>query len=81
MWLFENEEMLGIQVHAHPTDAYHSSTDDTYPIMTTLGGLSIVAADFASDGLLDKHCAAYRLSKHGWQRIRNAERSRMIRVV
>ena len=35
MWLFENHEMLGIQVHAHPTDAYHSETDDAFPIMTT----------------------------------------------
>jgi len=24
--------------HAHPTDAFHSETDDSFPIVTTLGG-------------------------------------------
>lgn len=66
-WLFENEEELGVQVHAHPTDAYHSDTDDTYPIITTLGGFSIVAADFAEEGLLCPETAVYRLTKTGWE--------------
>jgi hypothetical protein len=81
MWLFENHEMLAIQVHAHPSDAYHSQTDDAFPIMTTLGGLSIVAADFAFDGLLTSHTAAYRLAKQGWDRIRKPARSPLIGVV
>jgi hypothetical protein len=81
MWLFENHEMLAIQVHAHPSDAYHSQTDDAFPIMTTLGGLSIVAADFAFDGLLTSHTAAYRLAKRGWDRIRKPARSPLIGVV
>jgi hypothetical protein len=81
MWLFENEEILGIQVHAHPTDAFHSHTDDTYPIVTTLGGLSIVAADFAEDGLLNIDCAAYRLTRRGWRPIRRPHRSSLIEVV
>ncbi len=65
-WLFENQETLAVQVHAHPTDAYHSETDDSFPIVTTLGGVSVVAADFAFHGLLNEATAAYRLDQYGW---------------
>ena len=40
--LYESGETLGVQIHAHPTDAYHSETDDAFPIVTALGGISIV---------------------------------------
>ncbi len=66
VWLFEHGEALGAQVHAHPTDAFHSETDDTYPIATALGSFSIVAADFAQRGLLCDDTAVYRLSPQGW---------------
>ena len=66
VWLFEHEEKLGAQVHAHPTDAYHSRTDDTFPIVTILGGLSLVVPDFCHAGLF-AHSAAYRLSRDGWR--------------
>jgi len=67
VWLYENEEVLGAQVHAHPTDAYHSETDDTHPIVTALGGFSIVAADFCKGGLLSPETAVYRLTQNGWE--------------
>ena len=38
VWLYENAERLAIQVHSHPTEAFHSDTDDAYPMVTTLGG-------------------------------------------
>jgi hypothetical protein len=41
---------LAGQVHSHPTDAYHSSTDDAYPLMTLVGGLSAVVPDFGDGG-------------------------------
>jgi hypothetical protein len=81
VWLFENEEMLGVQVHAHPTHAFHSTTDSTFPIVTTLGGVSIVAADFANEGLLNRRTAAFRLSKTGWKAIRSSGRSPLIGVI
>jgi hypothetical protein len=65
-WLYDNHQVLGAQVHAHPTDAYHSATDDTYPIVTALGGLSLVVPDFCSDGLFSGS-AAYRLAADGWR--------------
>jgi hypothetical protein len=67
VWLYEHGQVLAAQVHAHPTDAYHSDTDDEFPIVTSLGGLSLVVADFARDGVLTSQSAAYRLSCHGWQ--------------
>lgn len=66
MWLYEAGEMLAVQVHAHPADAYHSDTDDTYPIVATLGGLSIVVPDFCSRGLFTDGTAIYRLEPKGW---------------
>ncbi|MHB8812510.1 MAG: Mov34/MPN/PAD-1 family protein [Steroidobacteraceae bacterium] len=69
VWLYENHELLAIQVHAHPTEAYHSETDDTYPIVTTRGGLSLVVPDFARDGLRGPGTALYRLGLSGWQEL------------
>lgn len=72
VWLYENTEILGVQVHAHPTDAFHSDTDDAYPIVTTLGGFSIVAADFARQGLLCEDTEIFRLTSEGWESSLNA---------
>lgn len=69
MWLYEHKEILAVQVHAHPSDAFHSDTDDTYPIVTAEGSLSIVAADFCRDGLLSDAPAAYRLRKKRWREV------------
>lgn len=66
VWLYKTGEILAVQVHAHPTEAYHSETDDTYPIVATLGGLSIVAPDFCRHGLFTKGTAIYRLESAGW---------------
>ena len=66
VWLYEHEQMLGAQVHAHPRKAFHSETDDTYPIVTALGGLSLVAANFCRRGLPHRSSAAYRLTPEGW---------------
>lgn len=47
---FERREILAAQVHSHPTDAYHSEVDDHFPLMTLVGGLSVVIPDFAAGG-------------------------------
>lgn len=69
VWLFEHGETLAAQVHAHPTDAFHSDTDDTFPIVTALGGLSLVVPDFARRGVLVHDSAAFRLSARGWDTV------------
>lgn len=65
-WLYDHGEELAAQVHAHPTDAFHSTVDDEYPIVTALGGLSVVAADFATSGVLTRDTAIFRLGAAGW---------------
>lgn len=66
VWLLEVGEFLAVQVHAHPDEAYHSETDDSYPIVTTLGGLSVVAAEFCREELFSASTAIYRLYPDGW---------------
>jgi hypothetical protein len=65
-WLYENKQLLAVQVHSHPKEAYHSETDNRYPIVTTLGGLSIVVPNFGRDGIRSSGTVAYRLSAEGW---------------
>lgn len=62
-------EILGAQVHTHPTSAYHSSTDDAFPLVTLVGALSIVLPDFARKAPRDiDRWAWYRLSKRAkWE--------------
>jgi hypothetical protein len=69
LWLYEHNEVLAAQVHAHPTHAFHSDTDDTFPIVTALGGLSLVVPDFARRGVLTAGSAAFRLSRSGWDAV------------
>lgn len=47
---YEHGLTLAAQVHSHPTNAYHSDTDDAYPLMTLVGGLSGVVPDFGDGG-------------------------------
>lgn len=78
LWLFENQEELAIQIHSHPTDAFHSETDDACPIVTTLGGLSIVVPDFAKNGLRRSGVAYYRLGLSGWIELSPFEARRLV---
>jgi hypothetical protein len=68
VWLYRNHQVLAVQIHTHPQEAYHSETDDTYPIVTTLGGLSLVVPRFCRDRLLSRGLAVYRLDTDGWRR-------------
>lgn len=47
MELAESNEGVRLQVHTHPQAAFHSATDDEYPIIQTAGFLSLVIPDFA----------------------------------
>jgi hypothetical protein len=68
MWLHRNKLRLIAQIHSHPTDAYHSDTDDRYAIATALGSLSIVVPDFSVRPFALDDCAAFRLSMPSWWR-------------
>lgn len=80
-WLFENEEILAVQIHTHPQEAYHSETDDDYPIVTLLGGLSIVVPDFCQYGMFCRRTAVYRLTDQRWEELALPESQRLIQVV
>lgn len=81
VWLFEHQEILAVQVHAHPDQAYHSETDDGFPIVTSDGGLSIVAASFARGGCLGDASTAYRLSDSLWDELATHEFRALVQVV
>ena len=80
VWLFENRETLAVQIHTHPTEAYHSETDDTYPIATQAGALSIVIPDFCRRGLFVHDTATFRLRRGGWEELTPAAARSLITV-
>ena len=80
VWLFEHEERLAIQVHSHPTAAYHSETDDAFPIVTTRGGLSLVVPDFGRLGVRGPRTALYRLGVSGWDELTSAAARELLRL-
>jgi len=80
VWLFEHSERLAVQVHSHPTEAYHSETDDTYPIVTVRGGLSLVVPDFGEGGLRGDGVACYRLGHSGWDEVSPTRANEIIRL-
>jgi hypothetical protein len=79
-WLYEAGETLAVQIHCHPKRAYHSKTDDTFPIVTALGGASVVVPHFCRAGLLATGTVIYRLTEVGWV-LSNVEPRNAIRVI
>jgi Prokaryotic homologs of the JAB domain len=45
--LAREEREIVVQVHTHGTRAFHSETDDEFPVVSTAGFLSLVVPDFA----------------------------------
>jgi hypothetical protein len=79
VWLYEHDMTLIAQLHSHPGEAYHSTTDDTYPIATATGSLSLVVPDFARDPFSLMDCAVYRLiPPRGWVELSEDEAERLI---
>ena len=79
-WLYENGERLAVQVHSHPTEAFHSDTDDAFPMVTTLGGLSLVVPDFCRNGVRGPNTALYRLAQVGWEELSPVAARRVLRL-
>jgi hypothetical protein len=78
--LYEKQIKLVAQIHSHPTDAYHSDTDDAYAIATVLGSLSIVVPDFASRPFNMQECAVYRLDGRGWIEVPPSDLPHLIEI-
>lgn len=70
VWLYQNQMTLMLQIHSHPGKAYHSETDDRYPIISEVGGISIVIPNFAHQKFSLKNWAVYRLMPSmGWVKL------------
>jgi hypothetical protein len=79
--LYERSLSLVAQIHTHPGRAYHSDTDDAYPIVAKVGGVSIVVPDFAFKPFMLKDWAVYRLMKGtGWNKINSSEVDDLIKI-
>lgn len=81
VWLYQNGLTLVAQIHTHPTDAYHSETDDMYAVMTRAGGLSIVVPNFAREDFTLTTVAVHRLGPNGtWTRLSSEDAAALIHV-
>jgi hypothetical protein len=82
MHLYRNSLELVAQVHTHPTEAYHSSTDDEHAIATTIGCFSIVVPNFAVVNYALAECAVYRLDVGGrWLEVDESQAPNRITVL
>lgn len=81
VWLHQHGLRLLAQIHSHPREAYHSSTDDEFPIVATVGGLSIVVPNFARGALNHLDWAYYRLSTDPlWTELSESEIENLIKI-
>lgn len=82
VWLYENGLKLVAQLHSHPSEAYHSDTDDAYPIVTAVGGVSIVIPDFGWGPFSLDRCAVYRLAAGaGWVELSPSQAEALITFI
>jgi hypothetical protein len=76
-WQRLADEGLGIraQVHTHPTVAFHSDTDDAYPIIHAPGFLSLVIPNFAFGPVGFENAYLTEIQSDGsWREVSIAER-------
>lgn len=79
-WLTEFWKRLGTskrsikaQVHTHPEEAFHSATDDQWPIVSQPGFISIVIPNFASGEPSLDNAWVGRLQPNGeWRKLASA---------
>lgn len=68
--LAEAGEGVRVQVHTHPGAAYHSTTDDAFPILTVPGFLSLVIPRFALGPIGFEGAFLARLGEDGcWREV------------
>jgi hypothetical protein len=80
-WLYDEQLTLLCQMHTHPGEAYHSTADDQNCIVTSVGGISIVIPDFASDHISLDNWAVYRLGRDsGWSELSSKEVHALIEI-
>ncbi len=80
--LSANNLRLIAQLHTHPSEAYHSDTDDVFALISARGSLSIVIPDFAREAIDLDRCAVYRLeAQSGWRELASGDVRALIQIV
>ena len=73
--LAERHEGVRVQVHTHPHEAFHSPIDDAYPIVQTLGFLSLVIPDFGIGPVWFDNAYLCEITESGgWRMVSIADR-------
>jgi hypothetical protein len=68
-----SKRSIRVQVHTHPNEAFHSASDDKWPIVSQVGFISIVIPDFASGkASLDGVWVGCLQENGKWQRLSSA---------
>ncbi len=82
VWLYNNNQTLVSQIHSHPGLAYHSETDDAYPIVARVGGISIVIPDFAIGPFSMTDWAVYRLNdENQWIQLNQNQLNTLFKII
>ncbi|MBI3218555.1 MAG: Mov34/MPN/PAD-1 family protein [Bacteroidetes bacterium] len=82
VYLHMSGQTLLAQLHSHPTEAYHSLTDDAYPIVTKVGALSIVVPNFGMEEFALDKWAVYRLDDEAnWEELAVEDVKKLITVI
>lgn len=82
VWLYQNKLTLISQIHSHPGAAYHSDTDDAFPIVAVNGGLSVVIPNFGFDDFSLDTWAVYRLiPDNRWVLLTDMDVNTLIKIV
>ncbi len=68
--LARERRTIAAQIHTHPGAAFHSATDDHWPIISQPGFISIVIPNFAQEPVLLKEAWVGRLDADGdWRAV------------
>jgi hypothetical protein len=68
-----------VQIHTHPHTAFHSSTDDAWPLIHTPGFLSLVIPDFAQGEIGLREAYLTEIGDDGeWNEVSAADRLEII---
>ncbi len=77
--LADEGQGVRVQCHTHPGAAYHSATDDAFPILATPGFLSLVFPRFATGPVgFDLAFLARVDERGGWREVPIAEHLEVI---
>ena len=71
--LAASKRSVRVQIHTHPGQAFHSPTDDEWPIVSRVGFVSIVIPHFAAaEQSLDRAWVGYLQGDGKWRRLSSA---------